>query len=349
MRKWVIINFLLLLAFQVVDAQTFIDRAPNGKKNYRAVQGGSELVTVDTVTPLPELIKKLEKPWQFVETGKAYWIGYTDDMYSIATHGDSAIEPLIKFVEHTQDQDAKIGGVYTLHLIGIDRQIVGRFTERFINKNAREALLYLLKYHDLDATVMELLIRDPWLSDVPKLFAILNNEKTSPWYLVNGLLHYELDGIKFNQSIPDDIGKLTVNFPIDYPDTRMRDFGVEAESQLILHSIADLHSRKIRVDSALFGARLWGNMYYPIYGQLIDNKWRITIADFLNKIAIPNNSFGVGMNYGFLENKIYYYVDGNKMTVCAASTAQKILLKWWANQAESYKEQFNQDKAKPAR
>jgi len=88
-------------------------------------------------------------------------------------------------------------------------------------------------------------------------------------------------------------------------------------------------------------------MYYPIDGKLINNKWCIAIGDFLNKIAIPNNSFfGLGVSYGFLGNKIYYYTNGKKVIICSASTAKEILLNWWTAQSKSYKQQFNQDKAK---
>ncbi len=217
-----------------------------------------------------------------------YWIGYTDNMYSIALHKDTAIKPLINFIESTNNKRARIGAVYTLHLIGIDRKIVGRFTEDFVNKNARDALLYLLKYDDIRNTTMELLIRDPWLSDVSKLFSLLNNEDSSPGDYVNGLLHYRLKEIPLNQAIPEDIGNLTVSFPTSYPDQTARDFGVEAESQEILRSIAALHDRKVKVDTALFGEKLWGNMYYPIEGKLLNYKWRISVGDFLNKIATPN-------------------------------------------------------------
>jgi hypothetical protein len=183
MKRFVLLS-ILMTSISLSGSAQILDRAPSGQRNYRAVEGGSEPVKIDTVTPLPELIKRFEKPWQFVETGKMYWIGYTDDMYSIAAYKDRAIQPLIKFIETNDNEDAKIGAVYALHLIGINSEIVGRFTEKFTNKNAREALLYLLKYHDLDGTIMELLIRDPWLSDVPVLFSRLSTEDKAPWYLV---------------------------------------------------------------------------------------------------------------------------------------------------------------------
>jgi hypothetical protein len=304
-------------------------------------------IKIDTITQITTQIKNFESPWDFNETNDFGEIGYTNNMYSIAARGDSAIKPLLHFIETTNDNYAKIGAIYTIHLIGINRKTISRFGETFVDKKARETLLYLLKYNDLGGTIIKLLIRDPWLSDVPSLFSALNNERPTSWYLVNGLLHYQITGIPLNSAIPEKIGNLTVNFPTSYPDMRATDLGVEPESQEILHSIAALHNQNIKFDSSLFGAKLWSNMYYPIDGKLINNKWCIAIGDFLNKIAIPNNSFfGLGVSYGFLGNKIYYYTNGKKVIICSASTAKEILLNWWTAQSKSYKQQFNQDKAK---
>jgi len=74
-------------------------------------------------------------------TGKAYWIGYTDDMYSIAAHNDAAIPPLLELIEQTKNPKAAYGAVLTIHLIGIERTVKGRFYEEFKNKKARAALL----------------------------------------------------------------------------------------------------------------------------------------------------------------------------------------------------------------
>src|SRR4051812_30158609 len=94
-----------------------VDRAPSGRQNYLAVEGGGRYVSVDAAIPLDTLLARLSESWQFVETGKMYWIGYTQDMFSIAARGDVAIEPLFHLAEQSTNENAKIGAVYTLHLI----------------------------------------------------------------------------------------------------------------------------------------------------------------------------------------------------------------------------------------
>ena len=94
------LTLVLALSFfySAVNAQ-IIDSAPSSAPNHRAVLGGEKNVPIDTSTSRPELIKRLEKPWKFVETFKAYWIGYTDDMYSIAAYKDNAIKPLTDLID----------------------------------------------------------------------------------------------------------------------------------------------------------------------------------------------------------------------------------------------------------
>ena len=65
-------------------------------------------------------------------------------MFSIASRGEIAIPTLMEFIKNTPSKKGKIGAIYTLHLIGIDRQIVGRFEEKFVKTEARSALLKLL-------------------------------------------------------------------------------------------------------------------------------------------------------------------------------------------------------------
>lgn len=84
---------------------------------------------IDSTTSLINLIDRLSGDWQFIETGKMYWIGYTNDMFSIAARGDSAIGPLVKVVETSSKLKERLGAIYTLHLIGIDRSIKGRGNE----------------------------------------------------------------------------------------------------------------------------------------------------------------------------------------------------------------------------
>jgi hypothetical protein len=126
---------VLVLSFNVKSftQRTYIDRLP--------VEGGSIVMVIDWKTSLDSLILRLSGDWKFIETGKMYWFGYTNDMFSIAARGDSAIGPLVKVVETSTDQKARLGAICTLHLIGIDRKIRGRFVEAFVDAKARNALL----------------------------------------------------------------------------------------------------------------------------------------------------------------------------------------------------------------
>jgi len=167
---------LVIVVSQCCAQHTYIDRAPSGRENYLPVEGGSIHMNIDSTTSLATLIKRLSGKWELLETGKMYWIGYTDDMFSIAARGREAINPLVHLVEANSNSQAKLGAIYTPHLIGIRRRIVGRFVEAFVNTSARKALLYLLKYPDWQPMIMQLLIRDPWLSDVPDLIACMQRD-----------------------------------------------------------------------------------------------------------------------------------------------------------------------------
>jgi hypothetical protein len=134
------LSTIIIFLFYFHSLAQVTDVGPNGKPNYRAVTGGSVKVNIDKVSSLATLINKLDSNWEFVETGKMYWIGYTDDMYSIAAYKDSAIEPLVEHFQSTKSENGKYGAICTLHLIGIESSIAGRFIEKFKNKNAREAL-----------------------------------------------------------------------------------------------------------------------------------------------------------------------------------------------------------------
>jgi len=190
------------------------DVGPNGKPNYRAVTGGSVKVNIDKVSSLATLINKLDSNWEFVETGKMYWIGYTDDMYSIAAYKDSAIEPLVEHFQSTKSENGKYGAICTLHLIGIESSIAGRFIEKFKNKNAREALFRLAKDKKYTGVIVSLLARDPWKTDLPSLIELLRQDNHCV-ELVNALFRYttipnEENDIPFRQSISQSLDTINV-------------------------------------------------------------------------------------------------------------------------------------------
>jgi len=165
--------------------------------------GGFDFTTLD------KLIKQLDNNWELEETGKAYWIGYTDLMYKIAEKKDTAIDRLVKYINSTKSDHGKQGAVFCIHLIGIDSKVVGRFKEEFKNKKAREALLKLIKQKELSSLIIFLLARDPWPSDLPVLVNSLENNPSN--VLANALFRYSRNKMPFRDSISEYIDTIKVN------------------------------------------------------------------------------------------------------------------------------------------
>ena len=109
--------FLTLLLSTNLSAQWVTDVPPNGLKNIRAVEGGGIPAKIDSITPLNDLMDCLDLDWRLEETGKGYWIGYTDEMYSLATRCDTSVQALLDFISRSKTEDGKIGAIYTIHLI----------------------------------------------------------------------------------------------------------------------------------------------------------------------------------------------------------------------------------------
>ena len=97
-------NFMILtfLLSQNLFGQVY-DVAPTGRENILPVEGGGIRMKIDSTAPISELINRLNSIWQFLETGKLYWIGYTEDMFSIAARKDAAIQPLLNFIDTSQN------------------------------------------------------------------------------------------------------------------------------------------------------------------------------------------------------------------------------------------------------
>ena len=191
MRLLKLLSLALMLLPTPLVAQGRPDIPPDGTRFRRAVEGGGSVVEPDLATPLPELLKRLESNWSFKETGKAYWIGYTDDMYSIAARGEEIIPQIVEFANKTESTKAKFGAILSIHLIGIECKIAGRFIEEFKEEAARQALLSFLGDNDVAIRVMYLLARDPWESDLPTLFEHLSGDNRELNHtLVNALFRY---------------------------------------------------------------------------------------------------------------------------------------------------------------
>lgn len=323
-----LITILILLTTVLTTFCQFVDRAPSGRQNYLAAEGGGRYVTIDNSTPLDTLLSRLSGNWQFVETGKMYWIGYTEDMFSIAARGDVAIEPLLQLAENTTNEHAKVGAVYSLHLIGINRTIAGRFHEEFVNPKARLALLQLLKNSDLQEMVMRLLIRDPWLSDVPYIMETMKNCTADCWALVNGLIRYHTESLPIHQAVPESIGSVSIKLKYSDPLTLEANFDFDAQIKEALDSFKRLQNPYITVENTLFDNTLTGD-----FTSKFDNS--ISLKDFFQLL-----DFG---SYSSLGSRVQYYLENGKLTICSSATAQKRLIEWWANQTFEQKAFYNKN------
>jgi len=328
-----VFQFLLLalLINQDLKAQIF-DVGPTGKENVLPVEGGSIVIKIDSVTPLNILIGKLNDDWTFRETGKGYWIGYTNDMFAIASRGDEAIPVLVNFFKNTQKEKGKIGALYTLHLIGIQRQIVGRFVERFTNRKARLALLGLLKEKNYAYDIVELLMRDPWKSDLPYFFEILRSEKDDEitWPIISSLDRYKIPGLPVNNQLPKDLNGLNIRLKVENENVLERDFDFNAQIKKALREFGNKYPNSIKIESELYNAEL--SKYYTTKLSSLLN-----ISELIRSLGIePNSPF----NYERIGCKIQYYVRDGKLYFCTIKTAQEILCHWWSNLSLSEKEEF---------
>jgi hypothetical protein len=326
--------FLLIFNINSFAQRTYIDAAPSGKANYLPVEGGAIHMHIDSTTSLKNLIDRLFGDWQFIETGKMYWIGYTNDMFSIAARGDSAIGPLVKVVENSSRQNARLGAIYTLHLIGIERRIIGRGDEPFVNPKARKALLYLLKYGDLQPTIMELLIRDPWKSDVTCLIETMRMSGSDCWAIVGALNQYKVENAPVHQRIPESIADIV--FKVRYGDSMVwkKDFDFEGQMREALDSIIALRNSSIWVDTTLLNRELLGNVRYGLGKRRFnDGSQGTTIGELLDPLEFHFMFKELGYRY-------QYYVDRGKVYICSADSAKKRWIGWWANLNSAQREGF---------
>ena len=327
MLRFFFTSFLLLTLVSNSFSQV-TDVAPSGRQNYIAVEGGGWKVKIDTITPLDSLIRRLSKNWQFIETGKMYWIGYTEDMYSIAARGDNAIQLLVNVLQNSPSDYAKYGAVYCLHLIGINRTIAGRFYEKFVNPKARTALLQFLKDTSLQEDIMRLLIRDPWTSDIPYIIETMKSCKTDCWSLVNGLTRYKLNNIPIHQTIPDNIQAVSVNLKYTNPSVHEADFDFDGQIKEALDSFRHLKRGNIIIEDTLFKSKLVGD-FGSKYGSTVSVQEFFRLLDF--------------DNYTSLGSKVQYYVTGDKLYICSPEAARRRMIEWWTKLTDNEKAIYNKN------
>lgn len=280
-----------------------------GQEKIRATAGWGDnsIVKFDTITPLPDLINKLAAPWQFVETGKGYWIGYTDNMYSIARYKGNAINPLVKFIKSTSSTHAKIGALYSLHLIGIESKIAGRLLEHFKDTFARQAIIQFINDDSLHNTVMFLLSRDRWTTDIPYFLNYLSEEHNKYSRVLGALECYHLPNLPMGQQIPKVF--------------RGREFKIKCRQYARRESFFDLVSLKnVLGDSIIIDTAITNSDDY------------IQTERQIQKKKLREEEMDMGSILEYFTQFYCSFDEKNILYVYSPEAARTIWVNWWKEQ-----------------
>lgn len=300
-------------------------------------------MNLDTISPILDLINSLEHNQELHETGKAYWIGYNDLMYSIALHGEEAIDPLLNFIDTIREEDAKIAAIYTIHLIGIDCKVQGRTYEEFNNLKARKALFHLLEeqahleQNYLQPLIMDLLVRDAWFSDIPTLMDILEKSENDLWAISSAFQNYfcfsHLE-LPININLTEDMLRYYIR-----EKRKANGYSEKEFYELVFSSFKEKYHDQIFIEDNLhsydFHCRLLlnGNITSRLSNRIVhasgEGEFYLNIDILLDPMPLE---------YFIKRDNLFYTVDGNKLYIFSAETAKKMWLSWWILKSESYKD-----------
>lgn len=301
----------------------------SSNKNYwLATEGGGQQVVIDKTSPATLLIKELRKPWSFKTTGKAYYIGYTDLMFSIADKGEVIIEELIQHFKTSESRSEKLGIIYTLHLIGIKGKVAARTYESFKSKKARKALLSLVQEGTFNTTIARLLARDPWLSDVPILMNYLAHEKNTAytWPVVKALIRYNPPDFCIGQAVNELAQSYTIMHPGSTPNLQ-EDSIVNATTKNSLRLFAATYPHFINVERSLFEQDLNGD-----YRRGAEATTRL--IGFIRQHNTGGLDFLSAMSsFSNLGSRFVHYLEEDQLYFCSIETAQRRIVNWWSGLA----------------
>lgn len=286
---------------------------------YIPVEGGRIEMKLDSVSTLNKLISQLTDSNKLYETYKGYLIGYNDLMFSIAVHSNDAIKPLLKFIDTSSSYEARHAAILTIYLIGINCKVEWASYDDFSNIKAREALFMLLsKHEDLQIDIMQLLIRDPRGSDIPKLFHVMDSLKSDCWAISNGLLRYDLNNIPVHHDIPEDLLSLKIKY---YTED-----GFVRKDQLsdIFRKFAQKYTNLIQIEDTLYNYKFEMPVSFGVDNNQIDISFMTRVC-----LKVGHGSIGANYQYQFKNDKIVFY---------SASTVKHLWLDWWKSLDISYKE-----------
>jgi hypothetical protein len=296
------------------------------EENILPCEGERRKITIDRTTPLKDLIEVLEKGWPPYEALTEFF-GFTPEMFSIAAHQDSAITPLVNLIRNTRSRSAQIGGLRCLYLIGINNTPV---KDKFTNAEARKALLGLLPLKPLQDTIIQLLIRDPWVADVPVLISILKLAGDESLPIVNALSLNKVNTFPVLQKLPDRLSRIEIS-------KKNEEYGSDAIEQhykYLLSVIKNLNNSSIVIEDTLFHSDLAGEIINYMYiGDGTRRKTtKASLSHMLDDLA--------GIDHFIHKSKIKYYVRDEKLYICSNLTTKKIILSWWDGLSHEEKNNF---------
>jgi hypothetical protein len=328
--KSLLICFLLLMSI----GNNVYSQVRNAQSGFMRINEKYIKVDIDHQTPLDSLISELSRDQDIHINDDSYDPGYTALIFSIASHKDSAIPLLLNLAASTKKLAVRYSVVITLNLIGVNSTITGHYTENFTNKQARVALLSMIKYPDVQRNVLNNLMKDPWQSDVPVLFKLMKQDTTAAWQIQNTLVRYAITDYPVHQPLPAwaDTVKLMCPYygtPTDPPFTTI--YNVMEADMITLHNPnlhVEKHIRQIK----------WSVYTVPQSWKPVNKVLTLSLAAFLNEALY--------LDYSSLGNAFQYYVADNQLYFCSPLTTKKILLDWWDSRPESFQQSFIADKAK---
>jgi hypothetical protein len=162
-------------------------------------------------------------------------------------------------------------------------------------------------------SIIELLMRDPWQSDIPYFFEILKHETDDEiiWPIINSLNRYRIQGLPINSQVPDYLSDLNIELKIKNENVLERDFDFNAQIKEALREFANKYPTSIKIEKELYNEEL--SKYYRT--KLSSS---LSINGLLSSLGIELN---IPFNYERIGCKIQYYAQDDKLCFCTMKTA----------------------------
>jgi hypothetical protein len=182
-----------------------------------------------------------------------------------------------------------------------------------------------MKESTLSYQIMKLLSRDPWPSDIPYLFDLLEKKTDEEiiWPILNFLKRYEIhDYLPYNnyQEIPEDFNILSIDFPVKDENSLSRDFDFSTQAREALKKFKKKFRDKIEIENEILKNK--------------ENILKFTNTKLSNNTNIDDLTSCIGMS------TIKYYFEKGKIYFFTIKTTQNRTVSWWQNLSEEEKKKF---------